>query len=165
MGPTGFDAAIEKARDKARVKREIASALEKLPKDVQRDILADLVLALDDDSPIHEKSEPDKKFVAMVNNVNGGRQTDIGHLVMTIAPGRPTGAIAPNGAGRTGAVVEMLRAHPGSTISQLAAVAYPGEKDANHKVRAILWSLKNQKRANNPEPGRWELTEKPKLEK
>ena len=43
-------------------------------------------------------------------------------------------------------------------IADLAKPAYPGEEDATHKVRAILWSLKQQGRAKPSEPGKWEAT-------
>jgi hypothetical protein len=139
MSQTNFSAAIEKAQ----AKRDVASRLSKLPPDAQRDVLADLLLALD---------ERTVEFRPRV--VIQGLGEDRPKRKGVRRAGRPRGSV--RGGSRADALYESLKAHPRMPISDLAAKHYPGDADGKHKVRAVLWSLKTQKRAHNPEPGQWE---------
>jgi hypothetical protein len=54
------------------------------------------------------------------------------------------------------AVWNALLAHPRMPIADLAAAAYPGEEDAQHKVRAAIFALKSKGRLKNVGVGQWE---------
>jgi hypothetical protein len=150
MVPTNFESAIEKAR----VKRAVAGQLSQLSPDAQRDVLADLLLAIDanDGSQRGQLPLPNAETVVARPTASRSPLAKLKH-----ARGRPTGARNTGGQGRTEAIYRALLERPGISIAELAKAAYPGEEDVTHKVRAILWSLKKQGRAKNPDPGKWEV--------
>jgi hypothetical protein len=143
---TNFQAAIEKAT----IKRAIGDQLAKLPVADRRDVLADLLLELDG---------PPKSFAEAVRR-NADEQTLRRKTTpaTTTTPGRPTGTTDTSGKSRTAAVEAALRAHPRMSIADVAKLVYPdGGIEATHKVRAILFSLKQQGRAKNVGRGEWEV--------
>ena len=128
---------FQTAKEKARIKRAVLQLLASLPHGAQEDVLADIVLA-------YEEGEAGTQLELMPVHKNGaGRR------------GRP---VATSSAGKTETVEATLRAHPRMPIIEIAKTAYPGEEEATHKVRAILWSLKRQGRAKNVGTGLWEVT-------
>src|SRR5260370_4573423 len=135
MGTPDFTTAIQKAD----MKRAIAAKLASLPRDAQRDVLADLLLALD------EKTLP----------ANGSVQPNKPHKE---SPGRPKGAINTNGESRTAVLVAALKAEPGASIGKLALATY-GKDDKVRKgnLPALMTSLKKQGRVKNVGSGKWEV--------
>jgi hypothetical protein len=144
MSSPSFETAIEKAR----VKRGIIEQLATLSRDAQRDVLADLLLALDEVAAENGRAKAPRRTRRGL-----GRGT-------RVKPGRPRGTVSMNGSkGKTETIEATLKAHPRMSIVDIAKMAYPGEEDATHKVRAILWSLKKQGRAKNVGTGLWEVVE------
>jgi hypothetical protein len=65
----------------------------------------------------------------------------------------------PPAEGRTTTLVECLTAQRGMPIGDLAEYVYGSrDRQAQGKVRSLLAALKNAGRANNYEPGKWEVT-------
>jgi hypothetical protein len=154
MQTPSFEAAIRKAK----VKRIIAEQLATLPTESRRDILADLLLALDDAIDAGPIAKPN----GATSQVELLRAKPVQEQLLAdtplggaARPGRPSHSGSEMG--RTDAVYAALKAQPRTPIAELAKLVYPDQPDASHRVRAILWSLKKQKRARNPEPGKWEV--------
>ena len=134
MASPGYETAIEKAKIKLVISEQLAS----LSRDARRDILADLLLACDEPATTGSASRPE------VARPNGGISM-------------PKRAIAkPPSTSKKQAIYEALKARPRQPIANVAELIY-GDREATHKVRAILWQLKNDGRVNNPEPGQWEV--------
>ena len=158
----------EIANEKARLKRALAAQMAKttLSREAQADVLADLMLVLDEEdaesgsSPeVHEESNQ-----TALTGILGATRTRNGAMTMRVGGGDIGGARGKRGrphtstdgaVGKTDTIYSALKTKPQLSIRELAELAYPNEGEATHKVRAILWTLKKQKRANNPEPGKW----------
>jgi hypothetical protein len=147
---------LQTARDKALVKQAILKQLATLPRVAQEDVLADIVLTYEDTDTTRAASPEPDATANGASRSNPAMQTTW-RLKMKKKRGRPL----QRGNGKTAAVEATLKAHPGMSIADLAKVVYPDETDAEHRIRAILWSLKKQGRARNVETGKWEVTPKP----
>ncbi len=146
---------FQTARDKARVKQAILRELSTLPRPAQEDVLADIVLTYEDDGQAGD-GQVGLAFVEVksIETFPASPPASRKSWKVKSKRGRPT----EHGSGRTAAVEAALRTNPGITIAGLTKLVYPDEEDASHRIRAILWSLKKQGRANNPQPGKWEVT-------
>jgi hypothetical protein len=142
---------FEAAREKARVKQAILTQLETLPRAAQEDVLADIVLGYEDEQPEATTIRPPSLARRGARGAAGKRK---GVRENRPTRGRPRGEAG----SKTSLVEEALRAKPRTPIGELAKAIYPGEENASHRIRAILWSLKRQGRANNAAPGEWEIT-------
>jgi len=133
------DATFEKASKRARAKQAVVDALAMLSREVQCEILAELILALE--APTHDPVRPLPTRPPLRFIIRG--------------PGRPKGAQNKK-ISKTETVWSALASNPGISIGGLADAVYPGEDDAKHKVRAALFVLKNRGRAKNVGTGQWE---------
>lgn len=163
MSSANFEVAMQKAK----VKRIIAGPLATLSRDAQRDVLADLLLALDEslaDVQIgggnpHEGQRLNENGVSVEHAripTRSERRKERGSKKRA-KPGRPKGSRSAKGSGKTDAILSALKAHPGWSIAEIAKIAYPDEADATGKVRGLLSALKQQGRVKNVGPGKWEI--------
>lgn len=101
----------------------------------QRDVLADLLVALDGE---------------LVPDANGAQTKP----PVDLPPSSHSGPS--NGVGRTQSVVNALQKRPGMPIAELAREVYGKNDDvAQSNVRSLLASLKKQERIHSVGPGRW----------
>ncbi len=143
MAGTGFESALEKAK----IKRLISDQLAPLSYAARRDVLADLMLAIDD-------AETDDAHT-VVPKANGlvrprPRKRRGTRRVVGKRPLKKVGT-------KKQAIFDYLNAHPRAPIADVAEIVY-GDRGETHRVRAILWQLKTAGRVNNPEAGQWEVT-------
>lgn len=133
---------IEDALEKARAKRDLAKRLAGLPIRDQRDVLVDLLAALEESpEPVATKKQA---------SAADGTQTQI--------PINGIGDDDEKGQrGRREQLIEALRAKPKSPIKQLTMAVY-GDATKSHvsSVRANLTALGKQGRVRNIGFGVWE---------
>jgi hypothetical protein len=168
---------IGAALDKARIKRRFAKDLEALPRSAQRDILADLLAELEEDTeqvvlPDQARGQPPKP------TTNGKASPPVAaEPKATVRPVKPaplpsiedeedeTEEDGEEGATQThrGAVWDALRSSPGLPIKDIAKAVY-GVADETHvgRIRAILSALKRQRRVKSTGFGKWEAVPLPK---
>ena len=126
------------AMERARIKRSVVALLAPLSLDEQGTILADLLLALDEETDEGEKT-PTPPL-----------PEEIEELFKNPQPG--------NGTGRKAAVIAALMAAPRMPIADLAAKVYGNaNNNSKSKVRAMLWGLKKQGRIKRTGPAKWEV--------
>jgi hypothetical protein len=155
------DATYEEAMEKAKVKRVVVAALGTLPAGARRSILADLMVELDEPGPHHPRGRNGGVVMPIVSGpplpeprppakrkrvANGGPSSRTRKR-----PGRQK-----TGPSKGDTICAALKGKPQMPIADLAALVYPEEQDAKHKVRAALFSLKKLGRVKNVATGRWE---------
>ena len=133
---------IESALQKARTKRDLAKLLAELSRSDQRDILVDLLAALEEPSSSIDKA--DRKKTPTVAAKTNDTEPTAGEDQKT----------------NREQVVDVLRGSPGVAIKAIAMSVYgdDGERSVG-RVRAILTVLKKQGRAKNTSFGKWSAKE------
>lgn len=129
---------LTQAIERAEIRREIQKLLSGLTPETQRQLLADLLVALESHPETTQRGKAKEGAL---------RSTE-----------RSKGTTRAGGGARTNSLLEALKSQAGIPIQELAMKVYGfDDHKAKTKVRALLWSLKSQGRVTNIGTGKWEV--------